>query len=231
MAREDGSAAVQQHMAQTYLNLRIGIAAIGAALPLVLWIGDAVVGGNDLRGSMSAYYHSSFRDIFVGALFGIGAFLYLYKGFGAKENLALNLGGICAIGVAFVATKKPDGIVTFWTRLHGGFAIVLFLCIAYVAIFRSVDTLKLMGTRPLAARLRRTYRSLGVAMAVSPLAAVAFSRVAGSLTFFLEAFAIWAFAAYWFVKSWELGLTDADRTALEGNFVPDESSGRLAPAT
>ena len=38
----------------------------------------------------------------VGILFVVAAFLYLYKGFTPFENYALNVAGVCALGVALV---------------------------------------------------------------------------------------------------------------------------------
>src|SRR5688572_10134890 len=132
-ADEDNAATLQQHMASTYLNLRIGIAVIGAALPLLLWLGGAAGGEQHLLGSMSAYYYTHMRDLFVGSLVSIGVFLYLYKGFSTKENWALNLGGALAVGIAMVATSIPGGALTLESRIHRIFSIAFFLCIAYVA--------------------------------------------------------------------------------------------------
>ena len=69
-----------QHIVQSYLFLRIGMAAIGLAFPvLLLAIGG--LNGEAIQPSISHYYHTSVRDIFVGSLCAIGAFLVLYKGY------------------------------------------------------------------------------------------------------------------------------------------------------
>lgn len=217
---QDNAATLRQHMTSTYTNLRIGIAIIGAALPILLWPFGALIGASDLLASMSAYYHTDLRDIFVGALVSVGVFLYLYKGYGTKENWALNLAGVCAIGVAMVATAAPDAPSTTWTRMHGTFAVALFLCIAYVAIFRAADTLSLLEDDQQIQKLRRTYRILGIGLIVSPLLAVILTytvepRGRGrTIVFFVEAVAVWIFSAYWLVKSLELRRTGADRLAL-----------------
>jgi len=39
---------------------------------------------------------------------------------------------------------------------------------------------------------------------------------------------VWAFAAYWLVKSWEIRATDADRLALEGKL--EAASQEAVPA-
>src|SRR6185436_10938812 len=95
---------LSDHMTQTYVNLRVGIGVTGAALPLLLWIGGRLSGLPGLLQTMSDYYYSGMRDIFVGALVFTGVGLYLYKGFSTKENWALNLAGFLAVGVAMFPT-------------------------------------------------------------------------------------------------------------------------------
>ncbi len=58
---------LRRHFESTYLSLRIGIAAIGAALPVALWVGALLLDGSSLQNSMSAYYYTGMRDVFVGA--------------------------------------------------------------------------------------------------------------------------------------------------------------------
>src|SRR5215468_3157099 len=96
---------LDKHILATYFTLRIGVAVIAIAFPLILGIVGKLYAGLPLQHSMSAYYHAindgkSLRDVFVGILFAVGAFLYLYKGFSGKENIALNIAGILAVGIA-----------------------------------------------------------------------------------------------------------------------------------
>ncbi len=44
------------------------------------------------------------RSWFVGILFVLGIFLYLYKGFSTLENCLLNIAGLSALGVALFPT-------------------------------------------------------------------------------------------------------------------------------
>src|SRR5688500_3060530 len=71
---------LDRHISLTYRNLRVGMGVLAVAFPLLLWwIG--LVCSVELQRSISAYYHTSMRDVFVGVLFAVGAYLYLYKGF------------------------------------------------------------------------------------------------------------------------------------------------------
>lgn len=227
-AAELDAVSLSKHMAGTYHGLRLGIGVIGIALPVALWLGGLLL-DREARGSMSAYYYSdALRDIFVGALCMIGAALYLYKGFSTKENVALNFGGLFAVGVALIPTF-PDNVTDGpLITPHRVFAVLFFLCIAYVAIFRASDTLSLVGDTKVASRLQATYRSLGIAMVVLPVAAIiaGLAHAPFKSVFLAEALAVWVFGAFWLVKSRELRTTDAQQLALEGKLQASSKGAR-----
>lgn len=217
---------LQKHISGTYFSLRVGMGVLAVALPLALWLGGRIGDNEALRCSMSAYYFSpTMRDKFVGLLCAIGLFLYLYKGFSRHENWALNIAGVFAVLIALVPTS-PDCVGGNAIGLHGVFAVLFFIAIAYVSVFRAADTLSLIKDPREAERLRKVYRGLGVLMVVSPLVAVvlASSLHPGSpkrsLIFFVETVAVLTFAAYWLVKSRELNATDAEKLALERQLQP-----------
>lgn len=212
---------LKRHVTATYLNLRVGVGVLGFALPWTLWIVGRILAGLPLQPSMSAYYHSPMRDVFVGVLVAVSLFLHLYKGFSSAENWALNFAGIFGVGVALFPTGAEEEVTTLTSTLHGTFAVLFFTCIAYVAIFRASDTLSLIRDAAEARWLRDVYRVLGVGMIVLPLAAVALSYLLDpgggrSVIFFVEAAAVTVFAVYWLVKSREMKKTHAEALAAEG---------------
>lgn len=218
----DDAGALQRHMAGTYFALRMGMGVLAAALPILLWLGGRLGDGEPLRCSMSAYYYSpTMRDIFVGALVAIGVFLYLYQGFSRQENWALNLAGVLAVGIALRPTTPRCDDGGSLLTLHGTFAVLFFLTIAYVCLFRASDTLSLIRDTGRARRLRAVYRTLGGFMIVSPaIAAVLGARIqpnthSSDALFLVEAFAVFTFAAYWLTKSREMSATNAEGLALE----------------
>jgi hypothetical protein len=169
---------LQQHVASTYRNLRFVLVAIGFALPPFLYLVGRFWYGIPLQGSMSAYYWAEssangpirslvagylsgtpfpmaqlegapMRSWFVGMLFVLGIFLYVYKGVGDIENWLLNIAGISALGVALVpmgwdcgANCRSLNILGNEITLHGTFAIVSFLSMAIVALWCAKDTLQ-----------------------------------------------------------------------------------------
>jgi hypothetical protein len=215
---------LREHIFSTYLTLRYGIVLIGALLPLIVY----AVGrfhGVRLQDSISAYYWASngtpapSRDWFVGCLFAVAAFLYLYKGFSKAENIALNVAAILAAGVALFPMEWNCGQACGKYSVHGFCAVAMFVCLVYVVWFRSGDTLPLIPDEPSRARYRRMYVITGAVMLASPLTAFLLNAVIGTRTsyvFFIEAAGIWAFALYWWVKSSELKRSAATAKALEG---------------
>ena len=230
---------LQKHMAATYFTLRMGIIIIAATLPLILCFGGMAL-GLSLKASMSDYYWSPMRNVFVGILWAAGAFLYLYKGFSKPENYALNLAGILVVCVAMIPTAAPippgaalppaDPFTA-----HGVSAVLFFVAIAYVCIFRASDTLSLMKDQALARRYRATYKVLGIGMVTAPASAYLLMLLAQSTAeanpyvFFIEFVGVWIFAAYWLLKSRELAHTDAERLVVERAAVAD-STGKVLHA-
>jgi len=64
----------------------------------------------------------------------------------------------------------------------------------------------------------KTYRALGVFMFASPLTATFFNDATGqsSRGFWIEAFGIFAFGAYWILKTIELRHSGVEKMALKG---------------
>lgn len=212
----DSLEALLASIAASYFSLRIGLALLAFAFPLLL---IALAGGN-LIDSISAYYHQppggdggliwrQPRDVFVGILCAIGAFLWLYKGYRTRENVALNLAGLAAIGIALFPTDLGDEITTATGLVHGICAVTYFLAIAFVCLFEAKATLPLLHDEAKQRLYAMAYRLLGVLMVGLPLLVVALHWVPraaeeGGAVFWLEFVAIYVFAAYWIVKSIEI---------------------------
>jgi len=171
----------------------------------------------NLSPSISAYYHTPMRDLFVGVLVAIGACLYLYKGFSERENKALNCAGIFAVAVAFLPTCIPElstmtadtcnqGLTCVVKWLHRVSAFLFFVPVAYVCTYRGKDTVKLIDDAQVKRKYLRLYRFIGPLMIVLPVIAAIFFAItdSDSIIFFVETAAIWAFALFWLTKVMEL---------------------------
>ena len=210
---------LSNQISATYKMLRLGVAVIAFAFPLLLWVGGHLFAGLPLAGSMSAYYYTVMRDTFVGLLFAVGVILFVYQGYTRFEDWALNLAGGLALGIALFPMTLPSKPSHNPFSLHGVCAVSFFLCIAYVCIFRASDTLSLIhdcGTRDC---YRRWYKFLGWAMVGVPVIAwmlISNLPAQKSAIFFVELVGIYVFAMYWVVKSHEVRQTDSDRKAALG---------------
>lgn len=231
---------LQKHIFSTYITLRYGIVLIGALLPVIVYV-VGIFNDVPLQDSISAYYWAAdgaqlppSRDWFVGCLFAVAAFLYLYKGFSTAENLALNLAAILAVGVAIFPMEWQCGTACGKYSPHGFCAVAMFVCLVYVVWFRSGDTLSLIPEDDTRARYRRMYVITGAVMLAAPLTAFVLNSVIGTKTsyvFFIEAAGIWAFSLYWWVKSSELKRSAATVKAILGEVEapPTPAGGALKP--
>ena len=234
---------------KTYKMLRIGLAVMAFAFPLLLWIGGYLLAKLPLAGSMSAYYHASdflhpdqgppgqgvMRNEFAGILFAVGALLIVYQGYSWLEDYALNVAGALAFGIALFPMKWPSEPNDSSFSVHGFCAILFFASIAYVCIWRAGDTLSLIKNDPAKrARYRRTYQILGWAMLICPIVAwflISWMPFRRTAIFFTEVAGIYVFATYWVVKTIEASKTGLDRRAAEGKLAtqPHGLSDLLQP--
>lgn len=93
----------RQSAVETYRYLRVGIVGLAVLLALSV-VGQVIADGRPL-GSISAYYFTPVRDVFVGVLVALGLSLVAIRGRGI-EDVLLNLAGMLAPIVALVPTAS-----------------------------------------------------------------------------------------------------------------------------
>lgn len=195
-----------QQAVRSYLYLSLGMGLLAFLLPLAL----LVAGGYSGHYSISAFYHAGDlpRNMLVGSLWAIGVFLFLFQGLSRWENWLLNLAGIAAIAVAMFPMPAqqcaPGPVIT----VHAASAITFFLCLAAVAIGFSKTRVRYIIYPAKRQRFRLAYDLAGLAMIAMPTTVYLLHRInrgdcASHWIFWVEVFGIWAFAAYWFVKTFE----------------------------
>src|SRR5215207_8214668 len=220
---------LREHIYDSYNWLRIGMAVTAFAFPPLLWAWGKLRFGLPLQGSMSAYYWASpggdppvdppVRVLFVGLIFAIGFFLFLYKGYSVLEELALDFAAIFLIGVALVPMCWSGvGQCPSWSVLHGWLAILFFILIALVAMWDSFFGWREAQDETRQKRYRIWYLATGFGMIALPVTALVlhyFLGRADTLTFWVEWAGIYAFAFYWSTKTRELRKAVADRSDLD----------------
>src|SRR3954469_14434077 len=97
-----------QSTTKTYLYLRVALVALALFLAASLLI-ELAFGDTPWLGSISAYYYTPVRSVFVGTLCAMGVCLIAIKGRDRpREDLMLNLAGMCAPVVALCPTPLED---------------------------------------------------------------------------------------------------------------------------
>ena len=153
--------------------------------------------------TISLYYHSGMRDVFVGAICSIALFLFFYKGYNKWDNWAGNLAGFFAVGIALFPTaeKGPNNWI----------GIVHFICAASFFLILSVISM-FMFTRkkPNPTRQKRTRNKIYVicglimiACLISILIYFSFYDADNSqsrFVFWAETVALNAFGVSWLTK-------------------------------
>ena len=188
---------------RSYIFMRLCAAALGIAVPLVLVFGEPLVfnGQPFVRGSLSAYYYSGVRELFVGLIWAIAVFLITYKILEwSRESLFASAAGLGAIVVAVFPTGRPgDGFDLTPLQEWLGEGTVEKVHFAAAAVF--IGSLGMISSY--FARYRTTHRRIHwTAVAVIAAAAglaqlAAFTGRPDKGILIAEWSAIWAFGASW----------------------------------
>jgi hypothetical protein len=192
----------------SYLGLRKAVGFIGLLLPIVLALGKILLEGSGLQCSISAYYHTDMRNVFVGSLCAIGVFIGSYRGYDIRDEIAGRIASVFAIGVALFPTNRCDAAASPISKLHWTFAAILFLTLAYFCL--ALFTKTAPDRPPTRQKLQRNalYRACGYAIVASILI-IGIDKFVPSVNtwlapispvFWLESIAVIAFGLAWLTK-------------------------------
>lgn len=196
------------------LYLRRAIGAIGLLLPAALLLVALLVDGQALQPSISAYYYSGARDVFIVAMGAIGVYLLAYKGYDRRDAQCSRLAGVCALCVALLPTEPATAATAaqeFAGLLHSAFAGGFFLALAYMCLV--LFRLSAGAETPRKRRRNQVYTASGYAILACVAALVLLGLVDERLplVFWVESLAVMAFGSAWLVKG-EAVLADLDST-------------------
>jgi len=198
----------------TYRYLRRGIGIIGMLLPFVLPLGYAVsarilgIKGYPWPHSISAYYYTDMRNVFVGSMCAIGVFLICYR-YSVWDDVLTNIAGALAVLVALCPTSQSGARPTFANDLHLVFATLLFVDFAAICLFLFTRSDQPRGARTRLKRIRDgIYILCGTVILACIILAVAHT---GVWLFWYEAVAIFAFGVSWLVKGEAIWVLNDDR--------------------
>ncbi len=204
----------------SYHRVRTALGILGIFLPVALILGGLETSGQ-IEPTISDFFHTKMRDVYVGTLSAIGIFLISYRGYRRNDdeflsdNVLATTAGLAAFGLAFfpnanggsgadTITQVVLGANTA-TSVHFVSGSLFFFCLA---LFCYIQFPK--NARP--AR-RRVYMACGHIIILSLIGLIvgSYLKMNGPapvrdfvidwrVIFWAEAVGIWAFALSWLVK-------------------------------
>lgn len=202
-----------------YLQIRKIIGILGLTLPLVLIVGNFIIGGcNYVQMSISQYYYTAIGDVFIGILFAISIFLFSYKGYDAHDNKMGNWACIFGLATAIFPTNmkepvppcnfalSPYPFPDYFKYVHTGAAVVFFIILAYFSLCLFTKSNGPMTDEKL--KRNRIYKICGWVI-IGCLISLFIIYLSDSLSetlapikpiFVLETIILWAFGLSWLVK-------------------------------
>ena len=202
-------------LALSSLGIRRAIGVIGISLPFVLLIGAWVLDGVGVQASISDYYYTVMRNVFVGSMVANGVFFLSYR-YAKLDTVLSSLIGVAAIGVALFPTTPvlpTPGQIALGT-VHFVSATVFFMALAGYSFFIFTRTDPSKPMTPQKRKRNILYRVTGILIVVClVLIALVNLLPTGAIddlqpVFWLETVASVSFGLSWLVKG-ETLLKDA----------------------
>jgi hypothetical protein len=101
----------------SYALTRFTVGIVAFLLPIVVLIWGLTLGdvpwftdGISTAPSLSAYYYTPARNVFIGALWVVGVFMIFHRAETSTQTFWMALAGLTAILVASVPTGSPEGL-------------------------------------------------------------------------------------------------------------------------
>ena len=200
----------------SFLTLRQMIGAIGLLMPFLVRLGGHVFEHISTTDSISAYYYTGMRDVFVSTLVLVGILMACYRTPRMFDNVLSTITGLAAIGIGLfpmspvfaqeILRRFPDmddkrcyvnrGILGY----HFIFVAAFFPLCCFRVTFRFTALTPPNPSREMRWR-NFVYRVCGVVMLLSFIAiGVLFFRGKGESIFWPETAAVVAFGVAWLVK-------------------------------
>ena len=213
----------------SYYSLRIAVGVAGLLMPFLVRVGAWYFEGVSDLSTISAYYYTGMREVFVGTLVVCGTVLACYRTPSALDLWLGLLAGCAAIGIALfpmeptfgklitdsIPALKDGSCIQDKTCYfnHGilgfhGYFVGAFFALAFILMWFRFPAFTPAKPTPQKLLRNKVYRTCAIGMAVSGAIMGYFSLQKYALGMFCsESFAVIFFAAAWLVKG-QLVLAD-----------------------
>ena len=189
----------------SYLTHRRVLGIFGISLPALVVVGAFVLDSRtELLSSVSAYYDTSMRDVLVGFEFAMAWFLFSYRGYERKDDIAGDLACLFFLGAALFPTTSDNEVTR---TVHAVAAAGLFLALSYFSLRLFTKTTPGGTPTPEKRDRNKIYVACGIIM-LACIALIAVNHVFFKDTpisrlkpvFWLETVAMLAFGVSWITK-------------------------------
>lgn len=232
-------------LGRTFITQQRVISALGLFLPVFL-VGWSVIQGTGIRGSLSEYYYTPVRDVFVGTLFALAMFLWSYRGYHPEQperradRVVAKIAAVAALLTALAPLRpRQEGQCTLlqcvlgdmpteWIH-HSSAAIFLLALATFCLVLFPMTAI----SRPGMTRRLVIYGICGTTIVVALLLMVLWTFLPDEIYFalgrykpilILETMALFAFSIAWWLRS-----RSVEHAALS-TFAPDDPDEDLDPA-
>lgn len=230
-----------QQLGRTFITQQRVIAVLSFFLPLSL-IGWSLISGEGLRGSISEYYYTPMRDVFVGTLCALALFLWSYRGYHPTnpelrvDRIVAKVASVAAALVALAPLKPRQddwnctlvqcllgANTTYW--VHNVSAVIFILALAVFCLI--LFPMSAIPRKDLGVRLV-TYGVCGATIVIAVLLMVLWTFLPVEIYFMLgrykpilvlETIALSAFSISWFLRS-----SAVEEAALSRIRPPEEAT-------
>jgi hypothetical protein len=208
----------------SYMAFRKLVGWVAIALPIVVWVGAYVRETIPMQDSISAYYYTSMRDLFVGFLCAVGVYLVLYRGVSKLDNTVTTIAGAAVMSIALLPMDPTyDPIIKQQfsglnsaacyvnhgpLKFHFVASVVFFSAISFLVTFRFPRTKEPLIT-PQKTRRNKVYFICGVTMFLG-IVTIGIQLLRHGSIFWPETITIGAFGVAWLTKG-QLILKDDER--------------------
>lgn len=212
-----------QQLGRTFITQQRVIAVLAFFLPLFL-IGWSIANGQPLRGSISEYYFTPVRDVYVGTLCALALFLWSYRGYHPTnpelraDRIVAKIASIAAALTALAPLKpREDGWTCTMLQCVFGVNITYWVHNIAAAVFLFALAIFCLVLFPMSAIPDRdvnrnlvVYGISGATMVIAVLLMVLWTFLPVEIYFMLgrykpilllETIALLAFAASWLLRS------------------------------
>ena len=200
----------------SYLTLRQMIGWVGLLMPFAVRIGAGLFEHILTTDSISAYYYTGQRDVFVSTLVLTGALVACYRTPALRDNVVATVAGLAAAGIGLfpmdptwapeILQAHPETLTAACYFGHGFlgyhflFVATFFALTFYLVYFRFSALTPAVPTAQKQTR-NKVYKVCGAVMLLAYLAIGALAVFArGSSIFWPETLAVVSFGIAWLVK-------------------------------